>query len=98
MKYFFTIGAIILPVFVIILIVSQILLTNELAGAGSKIQNLDTEYEMLVMENERLNQEIASASSLVTVKEKARTMGFVEGKSYLTLSESQFPVAFGTAR
>lgn len=98
MKYLGMTASIVLPILAVCLGVCQIVFTNELAGVGSSLQSYDSKIETLVTENATMNQKVASFSSLLTVEERAKAMGFVETKKYLTIGESQFPVALNTAR
>lgn len=78
-----------------LLILVQIFLTNELAGQGGKAGEIDARISLLEEENERLTQEVASASSLLRIEEKAREMGFVEASKTSYLFVGDLPIAFG---
>lgn len=98
MKYLGVTASIILPLLAVGLGVCQIVFTNELAGVGSSLQSYDTKIETLGAENATMDQKVASLSSLLVIEERAKAMGFTETKKYLTIGESQFPVALNTAR
>lgn len=78
-------GARILPFFAITLIVCEIVATNELAGVGKTIHEVDNRIDLLTQENELLTSEVASASSLVTVGAKAQILGFTNPTQYVTM-------------
>lgn len=87
------------PFIVILLAVVEIILANQLAGSGKTIRSVDIAIDSLRDENKLLEQQIASASSLLTVESRAKQMGFIEPKStqYVTLAPDQLPVAFNTS-
>jgi len=66
----------ILPLIVIFLLVVEILVTNELAGFGRKVGDANREIDALKEENQLLQEKVASLSSLLSVEEKARALGF----------------------
>ncbi len=80
------------------LIIVEIFVTNELVVLGKKLHEIDTQVETLTNENEDLRASVASASSLVSVGEKALQLGFVKPTQYLTIHPDQFPVALGFTR
>ncbi len=88
-----------LPVFVIVLVTLQVVISNELASLGQTMGDIDTRIEGVKGTNELLESEVASASSLLTVAVKAKEIGFVEptASSYLPLG-STLPLALGKAQ
>ncbi|OGG11279.1 hypothetical protein A2Z00_02220 [Candidatus Gottesmanbacteria bacterium RBG_13_45_10] len=84
-----------IPFIVAMLIVIEIVMTNQLVGSGREVSQIDSTIEALTQENEILHQEVASASSLLTITEKATVMGFVDQSKarYLTVGSEQLPVA-----
>ena len=80
---------------VVLLAVGQLLVTNELASLGQSVGELDDRIEAAREVHELLGQEVASASSLLAIEEKAKELGFVEPTktSYVTLSD--LPLALG---
>ena len=98
MKRFLTLTSNILPVLAIGFIVCQVLFTNELAGITSQLHALDNDLEVLTKENVTLKRQVAEESSSVTVSEKAKTLGFVEAKKIMTLTEKDFQVALQLPR
>lgn len=64
------------PLVAVVLLVVEILVTNELAGFGKKVAQVDRAIDALREENQLLVEKVASLSSLLTIEEKARTLGF----------------------
>jgi cell division protein FtsL len=98
MKHILFIATILLPVIAIVLFVSQIMFTNNLAQDGSTLKNITVKIDALTVENERLEQQIASQSSLFVIQQKAVAQGFVEAKHFLTIAQGQYLVAFNQKR
>ncbi|MBI3386027.1 hypothetical protein HY031_03005 [Candidatus Gottesmanbacteria bacterium] len=88
-----------LPVFVIVLAVMQVAISNQLAGLGQTMGDIDTRIDIVKGANELLESEVASASSLLSVAAKAKEIGFIEptASSYLPLG-STLPLALGKAQ
>lgn len=78
-----------------ILIVIEIILTNQLVGGGQQVRSVDMTIDTLRQENALLEQQVASASSLLTVAVRAKEQGFVQpAKSqFLTIAPNELPVA-----
>ncbi|MFZ5845117.1 MAG: hypothetical protein ACOY0S_01470 [Patescibacteria group bacterium] len=83
----------ILPLLAMMLIVVELVLTNSLATLGSRVATLDSQIVALEEENARFALEAASASAILTLEGKARTLGFVEPTPPLSLVVQDFPVA-----
>lgn len=83
------------PLCAMLLIAAEIVMTTQLAGSGQEMRALDTAIEKLRYESELLTQQVASASSLLTVGAKAKELGFVEAtpKQLFTLGPETLPVA-----
>ena len=88
---------ILLPIVALVLLVSQVVVSNELATLGKKLGKIDYQISLESDVHEALTAEVASASSLMTVRERATAMGFVEpnAKQIVHLSLT-VPVAFDT--
>ncbi len=65
-----------IPILVILLVVVELLVTNELAGFGKRLAETDRAIEVVKEENQLMSENIASLSSLLTISEKAREFGF----------------------
>ncbi len=85
-----------LPVVAIILIVVELIVTNQLAGLRRDVQSVDANTLSLQAENDLLSQKIASASALATISEKALTLGFRQPQTadYMTLGQEYVAVHF----
>jgi cell division protein FtsL len=66
-----------IPILAFVLVVVQVVMTNELAGVRNEIRKLDSEIATLADDHDLLSQQVASASALATVSEKANMAGFV---------------------
>lgn len=98
MKIVARIIGIILPVSAIILIVLQVVISNELAALGKRLGHLDAQVRIETDLNEALSTEVASASSLLVLRERAEVLGFVEPSSKQIMSLTlEVPVALGRA-
>lgn len=75
----------ILPVIVVLLFVVEILVTNELAGFGRKVGDANSAIDALKEENQLLQEKVASLSSLLSVEEKARSLGFTTTPTVVSL-------------
>ncbi len=82
---FIQFGMRILPLLVIILLVVEILVTNELAGFGKKVSETDRAIDTIKEENQLLQEKVASLSSLLTIEEKSRGFGFVWTPPFVTI-------------
>lgn len=65
-----------LPIIAILLLVVEMLVTNELAGFGKRVAETDRAIDTLKEKNQLLGEKVASLSSLLTIEAKARTLGF----------------------
>ena len=74
-----------LPLMVVLLLVVEILVTNELAGFGGKVAQADRAVDTLKEENQLLQEKVASLSSLLTIEDKARALGFTTTPTVITI-------------
>lgn len=65
-----------IPILVILLVVVELLVTNELAGFGKRLAVTDRAIELVSEDNQLMSEKIASLSSLFTIDQKARELGF----------------------
>lgn len=85
-----------LPVTAILLIVLQVIVSNELATLGKRMGTLDAAVTDQRDLHETLETQVASASSLLTLRERALAEGFHDPKATQIVSlPAQVPVAFG---
>lgn len=81
-----------IPIFVVLLVVVELLVTNELAGFGKRLAETDRAIEVVKEENQLIAEKIASRSSLLTISEKARDLGMTTSPVIITMGGSD--VAF----
>lgn len=74
-----------LPLAAVLLLVVEILATNEFAGFGKKVAEADRAVDTLKEENQLIGEKIASLSSLLTIEEKARALGFTITPTVVTI-------------
>jgi hypothetical protein len=84
-----------IPGIVIVLVVVEILWSNTLVVSGKEVSAVDLQIVSLRAANEQLAQQVASASSLLTVAAEAKDMGFVEPspKQFVMIGNESLPVA-----
>ena len=72
----------------------QVVISNELATLGKRLGQLDTQVSYEADLNEALSTEVASASSLLVLRERAQKLGFVEPTATQIMSLTlEVPVA-----
>ncbi len=74
-----------IPILVVLLVVVELLVTNELAGFGKRLAETDRAIDIVKEKNQLMNEKIASLSSLLTISEKARNLGFTTTPLVITL-------------
>jgi cell division protein FtsL len=95
MKYLARSLAFILPVLAIFLVVTQVIVSNELATLGKKLGKLDTDISFANDMHEALATEVASASSMIALKDRAIAAGFhAPTKDQVMAISVVAPVAF----
>lgn len=77
---------------VVILALSQVVLSNHLAILGEKIKTHQDQIDKLTLENTQLEGELSRSWSLVTLSEEAQKIGLVKANSIIYLAP-QIPVA-----
>ncbi len=85
-----------LPFVAIFLVIIAIMLTNHLATSGAEIRDIDAAIEHVEHQNDLLRQEVASASSLRSISQRASQMGFVEAldaSKFVIIRSHELPVA-----
>lgn len=85
----------ILPIIAGSLIILEIVCMNQSVGSGKEIRGIDIAIDTYHMANQFLEQQVASASALMTVEAKAKEIGFIEPKKnqVMTVTLDQQPVA-----
>ena len=89
-----------IPVIVIVLVVIEILWSNTLVVSGKEVSSVDLQIVSLRAANEQLEQQVASASSLMTISAEAKNMGLVDptAKQFVMFGNQPLPVAFNRAQ
>lgn len=94
MKNILRIAEIILPITAVILLIVQVIISNELATLGKQMGQLDAKVRLESDVHESLAIEVASASSLLTLRERAAAIGFMEPSTKQIMNLTlQVPVA-----
>jgi peptidoglycan hydrolase CwlO-like protein len=73
----------ILTALIFLLVVANVFLNNSVVNKGRKLKDLQVQRGVLESQLRELENQIAQASSLNTVREEALRMGMVTGKLYL---------------
>lgn len=71
------------------MVVGQVIVSNKLSTSGTVLDNLSRETAILAEENAVLKTELASASSLTNLSQKAKEKGFIKDSSPLVLVAGQ---------
>ncbi len=96
MNKLFRIISIVLPCLAVTLIVVQVVVSNELATMGKSMGRLDLAVNDARDVHAELETEVASASSLMTLHDRALILGFREPTpSQIVALSPELPVAFG---
>lgn len=96
MNRFIRIIHILIPCCAIVLVVLQVIVSNELATLNASMGRLDVAITRARDTHEILSTEIASASSLMALRTQALEQGFHEPASSQIISLTpHVPVAFG---
>jgi len=69
-----------------------------LVGDGKEIQRIDGQITAIKGETALLSEQVASASSIITIHEKAISMGFTEKPQVMTIHKDQFVAALSPVR
>lgn len=78
-----------LTLFIVLLSVAQITLTNAFSTDGIVLSKMDNQIVALQKENMVLKEQLYTQSSYTNIASVAATMGFVEGKSQIALETSR---------
>jgi hypothetical protein len=92
MKIFWGIVMILLPVMIIGLVITQFVISNELAAYGNRLDGYEQKISELMHENQILFKQLAVSRSLSSIENQAITAGFVKTTAYLQVQTDQ-PVA-----
>jgi cell division protein FtsL len=75
----------ILPISLFLLIFTQIVIANQMAGYGNKIGDIENKIEKLSDENQILIQQLAKAKSLTVIQDKAKEYGLTSVPNAVTV-------------
>lgn len=78
----------IIIVVLLVVLAVQIVVSNQLSTTGITLAKLDGEFNDYKEKNSLLEEEVLMASSFTTIASNASSLGFVETKSYVSLSGS----------
>lgn len=90
MRKIISTGLKLLPILAIFLILGEFVITNELADLGQRVQRIDHEIDKVSEANIVLRQQVASASSLLTIAEKANAAGLTQLPKYIVIGREEF--------
>lgn len=77
---------------IVLLVILQLVISARLSLIGNNIAELEEERESLILENRILEQKIASASALSTIRARALAQGFTEDAEVRFLDETFYVV------
>lgn len=94
MKYMLKIMYGVVPLLALVLVITQVVVSNELAKLGKGLGKLNTDIVVQQELRADLSTQVASASSLFALRERAVAMGFLEpGQSQIISLSPDVPVA-----
>ncbi len=80
-----------------ILAITHVIVSNGFVTSGKTLVDLERDITAFKEKNDDLRQQIASASALLTIEQKAKELGF-EKSTATVFIPSRLPVAFGATR
>ena len=83
----------VMPILAMILLVVQIVMANQLASLGKRLEKLDYEIWTKQETNEDLTIQVASVSSLLSLRTRAQAVGFHEPNQSQIIPLISDPVA-----
>lgn len=96
MKQISSLTIFIFPVIAVILVIYQIVISNELASLGKELGRLNNDLSFERDINELLMTEVASSSSFLLLRKRAESLGFtLPLKDQIIALSQEPPVAFG---
>ncbi len=99
MKILLRIATFCIPVSALILMVFQVVVSNQLGTLGKQLGQIEGEILVERDIQQVLETQVASQSALLSVRERAINLGFIEpsGKQIVNLTP-EVPVAYGANR
>ncbi|MDO8451427.1 MAG: hypothetical protein Q7S76_00995 [bacterium] len=86
------------PFIILALVIIELVVTNSFVSLSDHVSGVEKEIQRVERENDDLTQKIASASSLLAIEEKAKTMGFSKTSRYMTIHQDEFLVSLHQVR
>jgi cell division protein FtsL len=74
----------------VFLFIAQIIYSCMLVGDGKEIRRIDQEITAMKGEASLLSEQVASASSILAIGEKALSLGFTQKPQVMTIHTEQF--------
>ncbi len=71
---------------IISLWITQVVISNRLSTTGIELEKIQSEIAKYKKENTLLEEKILQASSLMNISKKAKSLGFVESRSQIYLT------------
>ena len=71
---------------IISLWITQVVISNRLSTTGIELEKIQSEIAKYKKENTLLEEKVLEASSLMNISKKAESLGFVESKSQIYLT------------
>jgi len=75
----------ILPISLFLLVVTQLIIANQMAGSSNEIGNIESQIDKITNENQILSQQLAQAKSLTMIQDKAKEFGLTSIPSTITV-------------
>lgn len=73
---------------ILVLVVVQLILSNQLAGSSGRLSKILTEAAVIERENRDLSVKIYQKGSISNLKEQAESFGFSEPKKFLFVKKN----------
>lgn len=80
--------------FYLVTSVLQVFLLNSMSTNGSRLNSLENDIKTVSDKNDLLEEQIASASSVTTINQKALRLGLISNLPVISINSS-LPVALG---
>ena len=87
-----------IPFWIVVLVVLQIIFSNQLVKSSQKVEELDRNRHLLEEENEILDQQLAALTSIQNIEFSAKNLGLVNASKVISIIPKSFPVALQTAK
>ena len=78
----------ILFLLVFVLLGTQIILSNAISSSGDRLLMLDQKHQQLLSQNEQISKQISYLTSLTTLENRAKYLGFMKNVSVIYLQNT----------